>query len=81
MNERPPVGPGGRAAATSPTSRWLLRLALLLVVLTGLVMLAILIEARRFDPVEHGALPVPADQILWAVTPDAGAADVVHRAP
>ena len=72
--------PGGRSAATRPASRWLLRLALGLVLGGGIVMLIILIEARTFDPVEHGALPVPESEILWAVTPDA-AADVVHPRP
>ena len=63
----------GGAPGTRPGTRWLLRLAGLLVAVGGVVMLVILYEARTFDPVEHGALPVPESEILWAVTPDAGA--------
>jgi hypothetical protein len=70
--EGEPGADTGPLPGTRPGTRWLLRLAGLLVAVAGMVMLVILYQARTFDPVEHGALPVPESEILWAVTPDAG---------
>lgn len=84
MSEVPRRPTAGRSGAPSAVSRFALRAMVVLFALGGVIMLAILIEARSARLPEEVLLPVNEEDIRWMtpVVGDAGTApDVVHRRP